>query len=49
MEHVALLVGGIIPAADVAPLQAAGVAQVFTPGTPMREIIDFIHQHVARA
>ncbi|MEX0936289.1 MAG: cobalamin B12-binding domain-containing protein [Pirellulales bacterium] len=48
MQHVVLLVGGIIPAADVAALQAAGVAQVFTPGTPMQEIVGFIHQHVAR-
>ena len=32
--------GGIIPDEDVATLAAAGVAAVFTPGTPMREITE---------
>ena len=43
-----VLVGGIIPAADIPALQQIGVASVFTPGTPMDEIIEFIRQHVRR-
>lgn len=42
-----VVVGGIIPEADVAALQAAGVAMVFGPGTPMESIARFIREHVA--
>lgn len=38
--------GGIIPDADVPGLYAAGVAMVFGPGTPIDEIVSFIHGHV---
>ena len=33
-----IVVGGIIPDADVATLEAAGVARVFTPGASLDEI-----------
>jgi len=36
--------GGIIPAEDVAPLKAAGIAEIFTPGTNTGEIIDWLHR-----
>ena len=36
--------GGIIPDADVATLQAAGVAALFTPGTPLQRISDWLEQ-----
>ncbi|MEY3019121.1 MAG: hypothetical protein RLZZ272_105 [Actinomycetota bacterium] len=39
--------GGIIPAEDVTTLEEAGVAAVFTPGTPMREITDWVATNVA--
>jgi methylmalonyl-CoA mutase, C-terminal domain len=48
MDDVVVVVGGIIPDADVAALNAAGVQGVFRPGTPMPEIIEFIRRH-ARA
>ena len=37
-DDVLLLVGGIIPDDDIAPLEAAGVARVFTPGASLAEI-----------
>ncbi|MBW4029444.1 MAG: cobalamin B12-binding domain-containing protein [Acidobacteria bacterium] len=37
-EDVVLVVGGIIPDADAAPLAAMGVARVFTPGASLHEI-----------
>jgi methylmalonyl-CoA mutase len=44
--HVAVVVGGIIPARDYAFLREAGVAAVFGPGTPVpraaREVLDVI-------
>lgn len=42
--------GGIIPDADRARLLDAGVKGVFTPGTKLEEIIDWVRTHViARA
>jgi methylmalonyl-CoA mutase C-terminal domain/subunit len=37
-EDVLVLVGGIIPAADIPTLKAQGVAEVFTPGAPLPSI-----------
>ena len=37
-EDVLLVVGGIIPDADVATLEGEGVARVFTPGASLAEI-----------
>ena len=38
--------GGIIPDEDFDRLQAAGVRGLFTPGTPLSEIIDWVSQNV---
>lgn len=35
--------GGVIPEDDIPDLKAAGVAEVFTPGTPLKTIIDFVN------
>lgn len=34
--------GGIIPPEDVQPLKEAGLAEVFTPGTSLQEIVDWV-------
>ncbi|HUZ53367.1 MAG TPA: cobalamin B12-binding domain-containing protein [Streptosporangiaceae bacterium] len=34
--------GGIIPDADIAELQAMGVARIFTPGASTHEIVDWV-------
>ncbi|MBM3689329.1 MAG: cobalamin B12-binding domain-containing protein [Actinobacteria bacterium] len=41
--------GGIIPAADIPALTRMGVAKVFGPGTPMQEIVDWVHVDVSAA
>ena len=41
-DDVLVVVGGIIPDADLAPLAAAGVAQVFTPGASLTEIGEWL-------
>jgi methylmalonyl-CoA mutase C-terminal domain/subunit len=46
LDHVVVLVGGIIPDADVPKLKALGIREVFQPGTPMQEIVDFIRRAV---
>jgi methylmalonyl-CoA mutase C-terminal domain/subunit len=38
--------GGIIPDDDIAGLKAAGVRGVFTPGTSLAEIIDWVRTNV---
>ncbi|SRR5258706_7549222 len=43
LDDVLVVIGGIIPDVDIPRLQAIGVKGVFLPGTPMREIIDFIN------
>ena len=41
-EDVLVMVGGIIPDADIALLKNAGVAEVFTPGTPLPRIAEWL-------
>ncbi len=48
LEHVTVIVGGIIPEADIPKLQALGVAKVFTPGSPLKEISEFLEATVRR-
>jgi len=43
MGDVLVLVGGIIPEADLQPLRAMGIQGVFGPGASTRDIVDFIH------
>ena len=38
--------GGVVPAEDIVALKTMGVAEVFTPGTPMREIVRFMEDVV---
>ncbi len=45
-EDTLILVGGIIPDDDEAELKALGVAEVFGPGTPMEETVEFIRNNV---
>jgi len=44
-EDTLVLVGGTIPTEDEADLKAAGVAEVFGPGTPVEETIAFVREH----
>lgn len=39
--------GGIIPDADIAILEKAGVAKVFTPGASTRDIVDWVRAKFA--
>jgi methylmalonyl-CoA mutase C-terminal domain/subunit len=42
VDDVVVTVGGTIPADDIPELKELGVAEVFTPGAPTSDIIDFI-------
>src|SRR6476660_344589 len=41
-DDVVVTVGGTIPADDIPELKQLGVAEVFTPGSATKEIVDFI-------
>jgi methylmalonyl-CoA mutase, C-terminal domain len=41
--------GGIIPDADIPELERLGVPRVFTPGTPVHEIVSWVRENVHRA
>ena len=42
LDHVLVFGGGIIPDRDIPALEAAGVGRVFTPGTPMVAITEWL-------
>lgn len=46
LDDVLVVVGGIIPDADVARLHAMGIRGVFRPGSAMKAIVDFIEGNV---
>jgi methylmalonyl-CoA mutase C-terminal domain/subunit len=46
MHDVIVLLGGIIPEADIAGLKKVGIAEIFLPGTSTQNIVDFIHKRV---
>lgn len=43
---VVLVVGGTIPADDIPKLKELGVSEVFTPGAPTDEIVEFVRDSV---
>ncbi|MGK2958610.1 MAG: cobalamin B12-binding domain-containing protein [Acidimicrobiales bacterium] len=48
LDEVLVFGGGIIPAGDIVTLKAAGVAELFTPGTPMSDITEWLASALAQ-
>jgi methylmalonyl-CoA mutase, C-terminal domain len=48
MDDVLIAAGGIIPDADVAKLKAAGIAEIFGPGTSIGQIARYFREHARR-
>src|SRR5262245_27541759 len=44
LGHVGVLVGGIVPEADIPRLLEMGVAKVFGPGTPLDDIVAYLRE-----
>jgi methylmalonyl-CoA mutase C-terminal domain/subunit len=40
--------GGIIPKEDIEPLREAGIEQIFTPGAPTTEIVEWLRERLAK-
>ncbi len=38
--------GGVIPEADIPVLKEAGIAMIFTPGTPLADIADWVSENL---
>jgi methylmalonyl-CoA mutase, C-terminal domain len=47
MNDVTVVLGGIIPEADIPALKKAGIAEIFLPGTSTQDIVEFIHKRIA--
>jgi methylmalonyl-CoA mutase C-terminal domain/subunit len=45
LDDVLVVLGGIIPDLDRPALNELGISGIFPPGTPMREIVEFISTH----
>ena len=48
MANTLIIGGGVIPEGDIPALKEAGIAEVFTPGTPTTAIVDFIKANVKK-
>jgi methylmalonyl-CoA mutase, C-terminal domain len=44
-----VFVGGIVPEEDIRLLTEAGIAAVFTPGTPTQAIVDWVNANLGKA
>lgn len=44
MNDICVIAGGVIPDEDIAHLKEVGIKAVFTPGTSMQDVIQFINK-----
>jgi methylmalonyl-CoA mutase C-terminal domain/subunit len=47
MDDIVVFVGGIIPEEDIVELKKLGVSEVFTPGTSLQTIVEFVNTRFA--
>jgi methylmalonyl-CoA mutase C-terminal domain/subunit len=45
-SDIVVIGGGVIPTDDVTQLHSCGVAHVFTPGTPISEVVEWVSANV---
>ncbi|HHZ02308.1 MAG TPA: cobalamin B12-binding domain-containing protein [Tissierellia bacterium] len=48
VDDVLLIGGGVIPNEDIPGLKEAGISEIFTPGTPTTEMIEYIKNNLKR-
>jgi len=48
VDDVLVLGGGVIPEDDIPSLIESGVEAIFTPGTPTKDVINFINTNIKR-
>ncbi len=47
LGNIPIILGGIIPEPDIAPLKKMGIVEIFGPGTTMAEIVSFVSKLAA--
>jgi len=47
IDDIVVFGGGIIPDEDIKELKMLGIAEIFTPGTTLQTIVDFVHDKFA--
>ena len=47
-DEIIVFGGGVIPEDDIGYLKENGIEAIFTPGTPMKQVIDFIEANKSR-
>lgn len=47
-DDILVYAGGVIPSEDIPGLKEKGIAEVFTPGTPLEDVIEFIKNNLKR-
>lgn len=45
-DDILVVGGGIIPDEDIPELKAAGIAEIFGPGTPLEDVVKYIRENV---
>ncbi|HEV3473469.1 MAG TPA: cobalamin B12-binding domain-containing protein [Actinomycetota bacterium] len=45
-DQILVFGGGIIPDADIPKLKGSGIAEIFTPGAPTKQIIEWVNNNV---
>jgi methylmalonyl-CoA mutase C-terminal domain/subunit len=48
LQHVLVTGGGIIPSEDIEELRNLGVGELFEPGTPTEEFVEYLRTEVAK-
>ncbi len=46
IDDIVVFGGGIVPDEDIPLLKDAGLAEIFTPGTPLTEITQWVEEHI---
>ena len=49
LNHIMVIVGGIIPDDDIPKIRELGVAEVFLPGTPLKEVVESVKSELERS
>src|SRR5690554_6701651 len=48
VDDMLIIGGGVIPEDDIPKLKEAGIEAIFTPGTPTKEVIEYISNNLKR-
>lgn len=48
VDDVLIVGGGVIPSEDIPGLKEAGISEIFTPGTPTTQMIEYIKNNLKR-